>query len=64
MLRNYTFYHRYPVPQEYNNMVGFILRKWKYLEKEFGTYRDGFNNWKDKMISKMTGEEWDWIFQR
>ena len=30
-------------------MVGFILRKWKYLEKEFGTYRDGFNNWKDKM---------------
>ena len=49
MLRNYTFYHRYPVPQEYNEMVGFILRKWKYLEKEFGTYRDGFNNWKDKM---------------
>ena len=33
MLRN-----RYPVPQEYNEMVDFILRKWKYLEKEFGTY--------------------------
>ena len=30
-------------------MIGFILRKWRYLEKEFGTYRDGFNNWKDKM---------------
>ena len=48
MLRNYTFYHRYPVPQEYNEMVDFILRKWKYLEKEFGTYRDGFNIWKDQ----------------
>ena len=30
-------------------MVNFVLRKWKYLEKEFGTYRDGFKNWKDKM---------------
>ena len=30
-------------------MVDFILKKWKYLEKEFGTYRDGFKNWKDKI---------------
>ena len=30
-------------------MVNFVLRKWKYLAKEFGTYRDGFKNWKDKM---------------
>ena len=29
MLRNYTIYHRYPVSQEYNEMVDFILRKWK-----------------------------------
>ena len=44
MLRN-----RYPVPQEYNEMVDFILRKWKYLEKEFGTYWDGLKNLKNKM---------------
>ena len=50
MLRNYTtIYHRYPVPQECNEMVDFVLRKWKYLEKEFGTCRYGFKNWKDKM---------------
>ena len=30
-------------------MVDFILGKWTYLEKEFGTYRDGFKNWKDRM---------------
>ena len=33
-------------------MVDFILRKSKYLEKEFetyGTYQDGFKNWKDKI---------------
>ena len=49
MLRNFTIYHRYPVPQEYNEMVDFTLKKWKYLEKEFGTYREGFKNLKDKM---------------
>ena len=30
-------------------MVDFILRKWEYLKKEFETYRDGFNNSKDKI---------------
>ena len=30
-------------------MVDFTLRKWTYVKKEFGTYRDGFKNWKDKM---------------
>ena len=63
---NYTIYHRYSVSQEYNEMVDFILRKWKYLEKEFGTYQDGFKNWKDFKwghISKTTGEVWDWTFQ-
>ena len=49
VLRHYAIYHRYPLPQEYNEMVDFILRKWRYLEKEFGTYRNGFKNWKDKM---------------
>ena len=49
MLRNYTFYHEYPVSQEYNEMVDFISRKWTYLEKEFGKHQDGFESWKDKM---------------
>ena len=26
-----------------------ILRKWKYIEKKFGAYRDRLKNWKDKM---------------
>ena len=35
-------------------MADFILRKWKYHKKEFGTYRDGFKNWKDKMRADFT----------
>ena len=44
VLRNYTIYHTYPISQEYNEMVHFTLRKFKYLEKEFGTYQNGFKN--------------------
>ena len=30
-------------------MVDFILKKWKYIGKKFGTYRDRLKNWKDRM---------------
>ena len=66
MLRNYTFYHKYPVPQEYNELVGFILRKCKYLEKdlEHTEMVSTIGKIKCGHISKIRGEEWDWIFQR
>ena len=43
-LKNYTIYHTYLIPQEYNEMVHFTLRKFKCLEKKFGTYQDSFKN--------------------
>ena len=32
-------------------MVDFILRKWKYLGKDFRPYRDGYKSFKDNMCT-------------